>query len=48
MFPETTMTVGRAPGVGVRGVQAAHARHLDISTTGYLRRVRLGRADRGR
>jgi AraC-like DNA-binding protein len=42
--PITVEDVAVAAGVGVRGLQAAFARHRDTTPTGYLRRVRLERA----
>ncbi|MGK5678981.1 AraC family transcriptional regulator [Actinoplanes sp. URMC 104] len=46
---EESLTVGliaAAAGVGVRGLQTAFRRHLDITPMGYLRRVRLDRVHR--
>ncbi|GAA2691909.1 helix-turn-helix transcriptional regulator [Actinoplanes palleronii] len=42
--PITLADVATAAGIGVRGLQAAFARHRDSSPTGYLRRVRMERA----
>ena len=42
--PITLDDVAAAAGIGVRGLQAAFARHRDTSPTGYLRRVRMHRA----
>lgn len=47
--PEDPLTVGRiaeAAGVGIRAVQSAFRRHLDVTPIGYLRRVRLERVHR--
>ncbi|GIH96023.1 helix-turn-helix domain-containing protein [Planobispora siamensis] len=44
--PITVTDVAAAAGIGVRGLQAAFARHRDITPSGYLRRVRLERAHR--
>ncbi|MEV6304456.1 AraC family transcriptional regulator [Actinoplanes sp. NPDC051861] len=44
--PVALEDIAAAAGLGVRGLQAAFARHLDTTPTGYLRRVRLERARR--
>lgn len=44
--PITLEDIAAAAGVKVRGLQAAFARHRDISPMGYLRRVRMERAHR--
>ena len=44
--PITLDDIAAAARVGVRGLQAAFARHGDIGPMGYLRRVRMERAHR--
>ncbi|MDG4819526.1 MULTISPECIES: helix-turn-helix transcriptional regulator [unclassified Micromonospora] len=44
--PITVAQIAQACGVGPRGLQAAFARHLGVSPTAHLRRVRLDRAHR--
>lgn len=41
--PWTTPAMARAAGVGVRAIQKAFARHLDIAPQAYLRQIRLAR-----
>ncbi|SHG21189.1 AraC family transcriptional regulator [Geodermatophilus nigrescens] len=45
-LPITVTDVARAAGVGPRALQLAFARHLGLSPTGYMRRVRLEGAHR--
>ncbi|BCJ47574.1 hypothetical protein GCM10010168_19320 [Actinoplanes ianthinogenes] len=42
--PITVEDIATAAGIGVRGLQAAFARHRDTTPTGYLRQVRLEHA----
>ncbi len=44
--PLTVNEIAAAAGVGIRGLQSAFRRHLDITPMGYLRRVRLDRVHR--
>jgi AraC-like DNA-binding protein len=44
--PITLDDIAAAAGVGIRGLQAAFARHRDTGPMGYLKRVRLARAHR--
>ncbi|BCJ48070.1 hypothetical protein GCM10010168_24300 [Actinoplanes ianthinogenes] len=44
--PITVEDIAAAAGIGVRGLQAAFARHRDTTPTGYLRQVRLEHAHR--
>ncbi|PWW25268.1 prepilin-type processing-associated H-X9-DG protein [Geodermatophilus normandii] len=45
-LPITVTDIARAAGVGPRALQLAFARHLGLSPTAYLRRVRLECAHR--